>query len=197
MYYRAFIAQFDSSENNDVLQLKVYLVDYGVYVDDIRYNINPNALKFLHKDFSSLQTEVYDCRLANIRPSQPDSDQWPDEAKNLIGDHCYDKPFLVKITGYVESTLCVYLWLDDDCEQSVNELLIRNRLAVEFNDEEYPDVRAFHTENDTDLIIPFSSNPSHFLCKSTSFFFSLCASGKWMSFSSLQNSNISGARCER
>ena len=138
-YYRAFIVQIDPTEENDVILLRVYLVDYGVTIDSIRYDNTSNLLKFLHKDFSSLHTEVYDCRLANLSPL-PDSEQWTEDARKMIIDLCQNKLFLVQINGYLECLFCVYLWLDDNAEQSVNELLVRSRLAVEVDDRADPQV---------------------------------------------------------
>jgi hypothetical protein len=139
-YYRAFIFQIDPIGNNDIVTLKVYLVDYGFIISDINYHINSTNLKFLHKNFSSLSTQVYDCRLANIQYPTT-SIQWSDDARQLILDLCQDKNFSVEIIGIIDSFYCIYIWIGQDRQQSINQLLIQEGLAIEFDDSQSSEVK--------------------------------------------------------
>lgn len=137
-YYRSFIYHIDPTLNNDIIILKVYLVDYGIIISNITYHINSTNLKFLHRNFSTLSTQVYDCRLANIcYPST--SIQWPDDARQFIIDLCDGINFTIEIIGFMESSYLIYLWID---QQSINQLLIHYGFAIEYDDSQYPEVRS-------------------------------------------------------
>jgi hypothetical protein len=133
------IYHIDPTSNNDVLILQIYLVDYGSIISNIRYHISSINLKFLHRKFSALAPQVYDCRLANIR-YPPTSIQWPDDARQFIIDLCDKINFSVEIIGFMETFYCIYLWIDPNQQQSINQLLIQHGFAIEFDDSQYPDV---------------------------------------------------------
>ncbi len=141
-YYRAFIYHIDPTYNNDIVILKIYLVDYGLIISNITYHVNSINLKFLHKDFSTLSTQVYDCRLGNIH-YPPTSIQWPDDARQFIIDLCQGIDFSIQIVGFMETFYCVYLWIDQNHQQSINQLLIQRGFAIECDDSQYPEVRKF------------------------------------------------------
>ena len=132
-YYRVSITQIDSTSNADQLLLKIFLVDYGVYIADIDYHSHSTNLKFLHQDYALLSMQVYKCRLADVDlPSHVS--QWPDQTRQRIVDCCQDWNLTVQMTGTLGSTYCVYLWFDEKKQQSLNELLVQQSHAVDCPD---------------------------------------------------------------
>lgn len=123
----------DSTDSNEIFNLTIYLVDYGSIIPNIIYHLKSTNLKFLHKNFSTLSTQVYDCRLVNIRYPVT-SIQWSDDARQFITDLCSTEKFSVQIVGFIESFYCIYLYIDDNRQQSINQLLIQHGFAVEFDD---------------------------------------------------------------
>ncbi|CAF0791607.1 unnamed protein product [Adineta steineri] len=176
IYYRSFITQIDPMDNCDIAILKIYLVDYGTTISDIRYHMNSTNLKYLHLNFSSLPTQVYDCRLANIYyPNtsiqwEDESRQWPDESRQFIIDLCSNRNFFVEIIGSLDSFYSIYLWIDENRQQSINQLLIQHNLAIEWNDAQYSEFESIpsniqlntnHTNNSIDqslLLRPKQNN---------------------------------------
>ncbi|CAF0783856.1 unnamed protein product [Rotaria sordida] len=132
-YYRSSIIRIDSMINTDILILKIYLVDYGIMISDIHYHINSTNFKFLHKNFSLLPTEIYDCRLANIHYPHT-SIQWHDDARQFIYDFIHGIDFSVQIIGFMDLFYCIYLWIE---QKSINQLLIQHGFAIEFDDSNY------------------------------------------------------------
>ncbi|CAM4794896.1 unnamed protein product, partial [Rotaria magnacalcarata] len=129
-YYRASIIHIDAIPNTDIKRLRLYLVDYGVIISNVNYHLNSTNLKFLHKNFSILPTEVYDCRLANIHPP-PTAIEWHDDARQFINDFADGVNFSVQVVGYMNPFYCIYLWIE---QKSMNELLVQHGFAVEFDD---------------------------------------------------------------
>ncbi|CAF1617834.1 unnamed protein product [Rotaria sp. Silwood1] len=132
-YYRSAIIQIDQIANPDIIILKIYLVDYGVIISDIKYHINSTNLKFLHKNFSTLRTEIYDCRLANIHYPQT-SIQWHEDASQFINNFIRGMDFSVEMIGYMNPFYCIYIWIE---QKSINELLVQHGYAIEFDDSKY------------------------------------------------------------
>lgn len=129
-YYRSSIIKIDPMPNTDILILKLYLVDYGCIVPNVHYHINSTNLKFLHKEFSILPTEVYDCRLVHIHPSPP-SINWHDDTRQFIYNFLQDRDFTVEIVGYKNPFYFIYAWIEGN---SMNQLLVQHQFAVEFRD---------------------------------------------------------------
>ncbi|UJR30989.1 hypothetical protein I4U23_018500 [Adineta vaga] len=141
-YYRSFIMQIDTTHNSDIIILKIYLVDFGLIISDISYHTDSADLKFLHKNFSSLSTQVYDCRLANIHHPGIDT-QWSDDVRQFIKNSCSEQKFPVEIIGRMDTVYCINLWLDQNQRQSMNELLILQGFAVECHDSHYSEFQSF------------------------------------------------------
>ncbi|CAF3645311.1 unnamed protein product [Adineta steineri] len=138
--------------------------------------MNSTNLKYLHLNFSSLPTQVYDCRLANIYyPNtsiqwEDESRQWPDESRQFIIDLCSNRNFFVEIIGSLDSFYSIYLWIDENRQQSINQLLIQHNLAIEWNDAQYSEFESIpsniqlntnHTNNSIDqslLLRPKQNN---------------------------------------
>ena len=138
-YYRAFIYHIDPTQNHDILILKIYLVDYGLIISNINYHPKSDHLKFLHRNFATLSTQVYDCRLANVcYPST--SNQWSDDARQFIIDLCHGIKFSVQVIGFLESFYSIYLWIDEHHQQSINKLLIQRGFAIQLDETQYPEV---------------------------------------------------------
>ena len=87
-----------------------------------------------------MSTQVYDCRLANIRYPTT-SIQWPNDARQFIIDLCENVDFTVEIIGFMESFYSIYLSID---KQSMNQLLIQRGFAIEFDDSQYTEVNKFN-----------------------------------------------------
>ncbi|CAF3519690.1 unnamed protein product [Rotaria socialis] len=129
-YYRASIIHIDAIPNTDIKRLRLYLIDYGIIIYNVNYHLNSTNLKFLHKNFSTLPTEVYDCRLANIHPP-PTSIEWHDDARQFINSFMDGVYFSVQVVDYMNPFYCIYLWIE---QKSMNELLVQHGFAVEFDD---------------------------------------------------------------
>ncbi|CAF3306994.1 unnamed protein product [Rotaria sp. Silwood2] len=132
-YYRSTIIQIDQIANVDILILKIYLVDYGVIISDINYHISSTNLKFLHKSFSTLPTEITDCRLANIHYPHT-TIQWHDDARQFINNFINESNFSVQMIGFMNPLYCIYLWRE---QQSINQLLIEHGYAIDADDSKY------------------------------------------------------------
>ena len=139
-YYRSSIIQVDQIDNSDILILEIYLVDYGIIVSNVNYQLNSTNLKFLHKDFSLLPTEIYQCRLADIY-YPPTCIQWSDDACRFIIDHIEERHFRVQIIGSINSVYCIYIWIESNSPISINQLLIHNDFAVDYDDRQYSKVK--------------------------------------------------------
>lgn len=139
-YYRAFIYHIDPSLNSDIVVLKVHLVDYGRVISNVIYGTNSSSLKFLHLKFSTLSCQIYECRLANIA-YPPTSSQWPDDAGQFVGDLCEGISFSIEIVGFIDSLYSIYIWIDPECQQSINKLLVQQGMAIESDDSKYAEVR--------------------------------------------------------
>ena len=128
-------------------------------ISDIRYHINSTDIKFLHRNFSTLSTQVYDCRLANVS-YPPTSIRWPDDARDFIIDLCKGVDFTIEIVGSVDSSYLIYLWID---QQSINQLLIHHGYAIEKDDSQDPKVKSIHPSEKENLFffLYFSSNHFH------------------------------------
>jgi len=139
-YYRALIYHIDPMINPDLLIIKLYLVDFGYIIHNIFVHLNSTNLKFLHKNFSTLSTQVYDCRLANV--CYPTTlMQWSDDAKQFILDLCGDIHFQVEIIGTMGGFYLIYLWTDYKNRQSINSLLVQRGFAIETNDRDDSEVK--------------------------------------------------------
>lgn len=141
-YYRALIYHIDPTTNQELLFLKLYLVDFGYIIPNIPFHSNSVNLKFLHKNFSTLSTQVYDCRLANIC-YPPASNEWPKDARQSILDLCEGIHFQVQIVGTMAGFYSIYLWNDLNDRKSVNQLLIQQGFAIECDDNQSSEVRLF------------------------------------------------------
>ena len=161
-YYRAFIYHIDPQPDNDILILKIHLVDYGRIISDVIYGPNSSNLKFLHRKFSTLSCQIYECRLANISPPAMSSQQWPDGARQFIFDLCDGIEFFIEIVGFIESLYSIRIWIDSDYKQSINQLLIQRNFAVEFDDSKYNEVRSMIVHRN-ERILFFSFSSDHFL----------------------------------
>lgn len=69
--------------------------------------------------------------------------QWPNNARQFIVDLCGNIEFSVQIVGFMETFYCIYIWIDENHQQSINQLLIQRDLAIEFDDSQSPEVREF------------------------------------------------------
>ena len=139
-YYRAFIYHINPNLNSDILVLKIHLVDCGRVISNVIYGTNSSNLKFLHLKFSTLSCQIYECRLANIA-HPPMSLQWSDDAGQFVRDLCEGISFSIEIVGFIDSLYSIYIWIDPECHQSINQLLIQQGMAVESDDSKYTEVR--------------------------------------------------------
>jgi hypothetical protein len=56
---------------------------------------------------------------------------------------CERIDFSIQIIGYIEKFYCIYLWIDQNHQQSINQLLIQRGFAIESDDSQCPEVREF------------------------------------------------------
>jgi hypothetical protein len=125
-------------------------------IPDIKYHNSSTNIQFLHRNFSTLSTQVYDCRLANVS-YPPTSIQWPEDARQFIIDLCDGINFTIEIVGVIDSFYSIYLWID---QQSINQLLIHHGFAIENDDSQDPKVRFIQLPNKQNKLY-FSSNHFH------------------------------------
>lgn len=115
-------------------------MDYGRNISNVIFGTNSTNLKFLHSKFATLPCQIYECRLANIAcPST--SSQWSDEAGKFVEDLCEGINFSIQIVGFIESLCSIHIWIDAECQQSINQMLVLNHYAVECDDSKYTEVR--------------------------------------------------------
>ena len=134
-FFRAYISLIEKSSS---MKLSLCLVDYGESIGNIEVNANSNPIRYLHQDFGSFATQVYDCCLSNIEIVHDDDKAT--EAFTFIFDLCVEPPVVVEVVGYFDSAFSIRLWTKE-CERSINDTLVERGFATAYDDRSCDTVR--------------------------------------------------------